>query len=183
MELKIGTKQLLLVLQILSWIIFIGLCIENGGIIFNTIYALFNPVVAQHFWNRTDLSELYAHDKGMFVVMGSLMAITASIKSLIFYLIVKIFYDKRFDMSRPFHPELSKLITKITYCCLGTGLFSYWAAKHVIWFQEKGITMPDIDRLRIGGADVWLFMAVVLFVIGQVFKKGLELQSENDLTV
>ena len=37
--------------------------------------------------------------------------------------------------------------------------------------------------LGIGGGDVWLFMAVVLMVIGQVFKKGIELQTESDLTV
>jgi hypothetical protein len=43
--------------------------------------------------------------------------------------------------------------------------------------------MPDIHYLRIGGADVWLFMAVVLMVIGQVFKKGIALQTETDLTV
>lgn len=183
MELKIGTKQLLKLLNILSWIIFLGLCVEAGGIIFNTVYAMYNPEVAKYFWNNTDLSALYANDKGWFLVLGSLMAIAALLKALLFYLIVRIFYDKRFDIARPFHPELPRILSRISYCCLGAGLFSYWGAKHVIWFQEKGIAMPDIDRLRIGGADVWLFMAVVLFVIGQVFKKGMELQTENDLTV
>jgi hypothetical protein len=43
--------------------------------------------------------------------------------------------------------------------------------------------MPDMHYLRMDGADVWLFMAVVLIVIGQVFKKGTELQTESDLTV
>jgi hypothetical protein len=43
--------------------------------------------------------------------------------------------------------------------------------------------MPDIEHLRVGGADVWIFMAVALFVVGQVFKKGTELQTENELTV
>jgi len=37
--------------------------------------------------------------------------------------------------------------------------------------------------LHIDGADVWLFMALVLFVFAQVFKKGIELQNENDLTI
>ena len=43
--------------------------------------------------------------------------------------------------------------------------------------------MPDIHQLRIGSGDVWLFMAVVLIVIAEIFKKGIELQNENDLTV
>jgi hypothetical protein len=43
--------------------------------------------------------------------------------------------------------------------------------------------MPDIEHLRLGGADVWLFMGVTLFVIGHIFKRGIEIQSENELTV
>ncbi len=71
----------------------------------------------------------------------------------------------------------------IAYLCLGAGLFSLWGARYAAWIKEQGIPMPDIHFLRIGGADVWLFMAVVLIVIGQVFKKGTELQTESDLTV
>jgi hypothetical protein len=43
--------------------------------------------------------------------------------------------------------------------------------------------MPDAEFLRIGGGDVWLFIAVILAIVGQVFKKGTALQSEIDLTV
>jgi hypothetical protein len=30
---------------------------------------------------------------------------------------------------------------------------------------------------------VWLFMSVTLFVIAQIFKRGIEIQTENELTV
>jgi len=43
--------------------------------------------------------------------------------------------------------------------------------------------MPDVQYLRLGGADVWLFMGVTLFVIAQIFKRGIEIQTENELTV
>ena len=43
--------------------------------------------------------------------------------------------------------------------------------------------MPEVQYLRLGGADVWLFMGVILFVLAQMFKRGIEIQSENDLTV
>jgi hypothetical protein len=43
--------------------------------------------------------------------------------------------------------------------------------------------MPDIENMRLGGADVWLFMGVTLFVIAQIFKRGIEIQTENDLTI
>jgi len=37
--------------------------------------------------------------------------------------------------------------------------------------------------MRLAGADVWLFMGIVLLIIAFIFKKGIEIQSENDLTI
>ncbi len=183
MEIRIGTKQILLLLNILSWIIFVGLCIEAGGIIFNTVYALYKPIVATYFWNGTDLSALYAHDKGHFITQTTLMSIATVMKVLIFYLIIKFFYGKKFNIASPFHPEITKMVFNIAYLCLGAGLFSLLGTRDAALIEEQGVQMPDIHYLRIGGGDVWLFMAVVLMVIGQVFKKGTELQTESDLTV
>lgn len=183
MEIRIGTKQIFNVLNVLTWIIFLGLCVEAGGIIFNTVFALYKPVVAQHFWNEADLSELYAHDKGHFIAQTVLMIIPAIMKALLFYLILKLFYNKKLNMARPFNPELTRVINLIAWLCLGIGLFSFWGINYAGWIKSQGVSMPEIESLRIGGADVWLFMAVVLFVIGQVFKKGTELQTESDLTV
>jgi len=183
MEIRITTKQILLFLNILSWIIFVGVCIEAGGIIFNSVYALYKPTVATHFWNGTDLSALYAHDKGHFIAQTTLMSIATVMKALIFYLIIKLFYGKKFNIPSPFHPVILRMVFNIAYLCLGAGLFSLWGTRYAAWIEEQGVQMPDIHYLGIGGGDVWLFMAVVLMVIGQVFKKGIELQTESDLTV
>ncbi len=45
------------------------------------------------------------------------------------------------------------------------------------------MVVPELNKLEIGGADVWIFMGIILFVIAQFFKRGLEIQSENDLTI
>jgi Protein of unknown function (DUF2975) len=183
MEIKIGTKQILTVLHILSWIVFLGLCIEAGGIIFNTVYALYKPIVAKHFWNGSNFSELYAYDKGHFITQTVLISIAAVMKALVFYMITKLFYDKKFSIAKPFTQDVTAVVFKIAYLCIGTSLFSFWGMRYAAWIKKLGIPIPDTEQLRIGGADVWLFMAIVLFVIGQVFKKGTQLQTENDLTV
>jgi hypothetical protein len=183
MEISIKTSHILKVLEILSWIIFLGLCIEAGAVLFNAVYALFNPVVAKHFWNGVDLSELYAYDKGYFIAQLSLVLTVAVMKAVIFYLIVKLFYDKKFSLEKPFNTAVTGVVLNIAYLCLGAGLFSIWSARQMKWLMKKGISMPDGQLLHIDGADVWLFMALVLFVFAQVFKKGIELQNENDLTI
>jgi len=184
MEIKISTKQILNVLYILSWIIFVGICIDTGGILSNALYAFFfNPVIAQNFWSGIDLSSLFQFDRGYFLVETFLMSIVGIMKAIMFYLIIKIVHDKKLNLLQPFNKEVRKFIFNLAFLSFGIGLFSIWAANYAEWFENQGVKMPDIHLLKIGGADVWLFMSVILFVIAQIFKRGIEIQEENELTV
>ena len=86
-------------------------------------------------------------------------------------------------MSQPFSKEVGRFMFKISYLCLFIGFISWWGVKYTEWLVKQSVHMPAIEHLRLGGADVWLFMGVVLYVIAQIFKRGIELQSENELTV
>ncbi|MCW3119680.1 MAG: hypothetical protein JWM28_3762 [Chitinophagaceae bacterium] len=185
MEIKITTNQILKVLQILSWIIFIGLCIEAGAIAVNTLITLFiNPLGVENFWEGADyLSSLYKFDHGHFFVITLTMTIVAVLKAIMFYLIVKLFADKKLNISQPFSLELRHFILKLAYLALGIGLFSQFGFKYSAWLTKQSIKTADLQSLHIAGADVWLFMAVILFVIVQIVKRGIEIQNENDLTV
>jgi|SRR5450755_5509 hypothetical protein len=180
----ISTKQILKVLLILSWIIFIGVCIEAGGCIFSAGYTLLiNPINAAHFWVGNDLSGLYKYDPGYFIGETLLISIAAVLKACMFYGIVKILHDKKLDMAQPFSEELRRFILKISWLAFGIGLFTQWGVRYTEWLVKKGLSMPDTQHLHLGGADVWLFMGVILFVIAQIFKRGIEIQRENELTV
>lgn len=181
---KITTQQMLKILLVLSWIIFIGVCFEAGGFLFNTFYTLvINPVDAAHFWPRVDLSGLYRFDRGWFMVETFLMCAVAVLRAWIFWLIVKLLHDKKLDLSQPFNKEVGRFMMQMAWLALLTGLISWRAADYTEWFVKQGVKMPELRYLRIGGADVWLFMGVVLYVIAQMFKRGIEIQTENELTV
>jgi hypothetical protein len=184
MEIKITTEQLLKVLQILSWIIFIGLCIEAGGILFNALYTtLINPVGAKSFYQNLDLSSLYNFDKGYFVTEILLMSIVSILKSILFYLIVKIFHNKKLSLKQPFNTEMKEFISNLSYLSLAIGFFCCWGNQYTNWLIAKGVAMPNITNLKFDAADVWLFMGIILLVIAQIFKRGVAIQSENDLTI
>jgi hypothetical protein len=184
MQITITTNQILKILLVLSWVIFIGVCIEAGGIIFNAFATLvLNPQNAKYFWQPIDLSGLFQFDRGFFFVETFIMSIVAVMRAWLFYLIVKILHDKKLNMSQPFNKEVGRFIFKISYLAFLIGLFSLWGVKYSEWFVKQGVKMPDIEYLRLGGGDVWLFMSVTLFVIAQIFKKGIEIQTENELTV
>ena len=183
-KMKSRTNPILKVLYVLSWIIFAGVCIEAGGSVFSAFYTLvINPVNASTFWVGNDLSGLYKYDPGHFFAETLLISITAVLKAYIFYLIIKYLHPKKLSMSQPFSEELGRLIIKISYLALLIGLFCLWGVKYTEWLVKQGVRMPDTQHLRLGGADVWMFMGVILFAIAQIFKRGIEIQSENELTV
>jgi hypothetical protein len=184
MEIKIATKQLLKILQVISWIIFIGLCIEAGSIIFNTFFALFiSPVSASNFWEGTELSNLYNYDRGHFAAFALIMIIISILKSLMFFLIVKMFTEKKLDLHKPFSNGFRRFIQKLSSLALGIGLFCIYGMKYYARMSGNGVPLPDAQSLHMAGGDVWLFMAVILFVITQIVKSGIEMQAENDLTI
>ena len=181
---KFSTKQILKLLYILSWIIFVGVCIEAGGSIFSAFYTLvINPINAATFWAGNDLSALYKYDPGHFFGETLLISIASVMKACIFYLVIKILHDKKLNMSQPFSSEVRLFIIKVSCLTFGIALFTEWGVKFTEWLVRQGVKMPDTQHLRLGGADVWLFMSVTLFVIAQIFKRGIEIQTENELTV
>ena len=173
----------LLILLILAWIIFIWVGIEACGFISNTLFTMLKPESAKYLWQQVDLSDLYKYDNGHFLVIMILISIVAVLKTLLFYQIVKILHAKKLSLSQPFNIEMQRFISMVSYLALGIGLFCWRGAEYTKWLVEKGAKMPDIQTLRFGGADVWLFMGVTLFIIAQMFKRGIEIQSENDLTI
>ena len=180
---KISTKLTLQILYVLSWLIFVGLCIEAGGFITNAFFALAKPTTVKYLWQEVDLSGLYRYDTGHFFAETLTMGIVAVMKAWLFYLIIKILHDRKLNMAQPFNKEVGRFIFKISYAAFFIGVFSWWGAKYAGWLAKQGVKMPDIQYLQLGGADVWLFMGIVLLVIAQIFRRGIEIQTENELTV
>lgn len=178
------TDYILKTLNVVSWIIFIGVCIEAGGFIFNAIFTLLiSPSGANKFWTEVNLSALYGYNQSAFVTVTSLMIIVAVLRAVMFYFIVKVFHDKQVTLSKPFNENARNFVLKIAYLALAISLFSYFGGEYTQNLVSQGVKIPDIHHLRLSGADVWLFMSITLMVIALVFKKGIEIQNENDLTV
>jgi hypothetical protein len=174
------------VLNAIAWSIFVGLSIETGGYLVNTFIVLFiNPNRASQFWGGVNLMELYNANQSHFVTITSLLIIVFALKATLFYLIVNIFHKKQLNIANPFNEQLGKHLFNIAYLSFGVGLFSYWGNNFSNWLRMIGQTTisTTIQHIKFEGADVWLFMGVILIIFAMIFKRGIELQSENDLTV
>ena len=171
-------------LNIVSWIIFIGLAIDTGGYITSAIYSLFvNSNGASNFWGNLDLSDLYNYDLGFFICFTVLMSTVSLFKTILFYQTVSIFHKKKLNLDNPFNETVKNYIFNFAFIALGIGLFSYSGTNFSYWLSKQGLHMPALENLKIGGSDVWLFMGITLLIFAKIFKKGIELQAENELTV
>ena len=175
------TGRMLNIMNILSWTIFTALSIFTGSILFNIIYTLFvHPVDAKYFQRGIDLSHLYAYGAGHFSLVTLLMALAAAMKAYLFFLIIKAI--KALDLVQPFSSQVGGYILRIAYVALIIGILSVAGISYTEWLEEQGVKLPEMHNY-LGGGGVFLLMGIILFVIAQIFKKGIELQSENALTV
>ena len=83
-----------------------------------------------------------------------------------------------FNIDKPFNTVTTHMISGISRLALFTGILAIVAQEYIKWLSEKSISVP----LDLGGQEILLF-AGVIYMLAKVFEKGVELQTENELTV
>lgn len=172
------SNTVLKIMNVVFWIVFIGLCIKTGAILTAFFVSLFvSAQGASDLYMGLNLSELYEFSQYHYIGTVSLLIALYGIKAFIAFLVVKIFM--KFNFSSPFNNEVTVLISRISYWALEAGVLAMIASGYTKWLtNHEGIAVP-IDW---AGEEI-LFFAGVLYIVSLVFKKGTELQNENELTV
>lgn len=177
------TKVILTLLYIIAWIIFVGLSIEAGGFITNAVFVLIKPEAVPYLWQQADLRDLLKYGHGYFFTQVLIIGVVSALKAILFYLIISILHNKQVRIEQPFTNIAQRFILRIASLALLIGLFSSIGAEGAAWLSGQGVKMPNLESLHLSGSDVWIFMSIALFVVAYIFKKGIELQTEQDLTV
>jgi hypothetical protein len=173
------TKQVLGIIKIISWIIFVGLCIKAGALIISSFVSFFvNHEAASDLYLGIDLSNLYEFNSWYYVSVLSLIITVALLKAYMFYLVIRIFL--KFDLNNPFTTNTANLISKISYVALVTGVFAIISKNYIKWVTTHRVETPiPLDF----GSEEFLFIAGILFIVAYIFNHGVKIQSENELTI
>lgn len=167
-------------LHIVAWIIFIGLCIEAGGLIVNFIFSLFKPEIIGNLYQKLDLSDIFHRSKWAFFSMYSFILVIAILKAYMFYLVILLLI--KLNLQKPFNGYVSMRITQISYFTFSIGILSYIARQSAKNLQDRGFVIDNLDRFW-ADSQAYILMAAVIYIIAAIFKRGMEIQNENDLTV
>jgi len=167
-------------LYIVAWLIFVGISIEAGGLIVNYFFSLYKPEFLQNLYQKLDLTEMYKVSKWNFFAIYSFILSIAILKAVLFYVVIRLMH--RMDLSKPFSEFVAKQILQISYFTLSIGLLSFIARQFVKNLMHRGFVTDNLNQFW-ADSQAFIIMGAVIYIIATIFKKGVELQSENDLTV
>jgi len=168
------------VLYVIAWIIFIGLCIEAGALIVNFFYSLYRPDIVQNLYQNLDLSEILKHNQSAFFGIYSFILSISILKAYLFYIVIRLIH--KMDLAKPFSHFVAKQISKISHLTIFIGFISYIAERWAEKVTNHNFVIENLNQFWGNGKNIILIGAVI-YIIAAIFNKGVEIQTENDLTV
>lgn len=170
-------KRILNLLNIASWIIFIGLCIKTGALLISFFVSLFvNPQASENLYLGLDLSHLYNFKLSHYIVIMTFVILISMLKAYLFYVVIEVF--KVIDFYNPFDSSVARLVSRIGKYALLAGIVALIANGYSLWLINQSVFLP----LNWGTSEL-LFMAGVIFIISFFFKRATHIQTENKLTI
>jgi len=167
-------------LHVVAWVIFVGLCVEAGGLIVNFIFSMFKPEVVGNLYQKLDLSKMYQQSELAFFAMYGFLLVISVLKAVLFYILIMLLH--KLDLSRPFDTYVANKITIIAYYTFSIGIISLIARQVANDLLHQGYETDKLNQFWEDG-QAFILMAAVVYIIAQIFKRGVELQMDNDLTV
>ena len=170
------TQLILNIMNVLFWIVFIGLCIQTGTAIY-VFYSMITNGTNEVTYIGSNIFQKLNISLTSFVPIALISIIISLLKTYISYIVIKI--STKFDLAQPFTLYTSRLITKISHIALMVGIFQISIHSYYLSLLPEEEVKNSIGN----GKGEFLFLAGIIFIIAQIFKRGLELQSENELTI
>jgi hypothetical protein len=167
-------------LYVVAWIIFVGLCIEAGALIVNFIFSLFKPEIVKNLYQKLDLSEMYNGSRWVYFGIYSFILFISILKACLFYIVIRLMH--KMDLLKPFNTFVAKQISQISYYTLSIGLISYIARQLSKNLMHHGLVTDNLNQFW-EDSQAFILMGAVIYIIATIFKKGVDIQNENDLTV
>lgn len=167
-------------LYVVAWLIFVGLSIEAGGLIVNFFFSLYNPEFVQNLYQKLDLIAMYNESKLAFFGVYSFILLISILKAYLFYIVVRLMHTM--DLSKPFDSFVAKQISQMSYFTLCIGFLSVIGRQLVDNLKHYGF-VPDTLNQFWADSQAFIIMGAVIYIIAVIFKKGVAIQYENDLTV
>lgn len=181
---KLTSNFILEILKILFWVFTIILCITISIltlIFFTTIFGINIGDLKEMKINITffdgKIKDIQSLPKMKLIFILPYSIISGILQLLFFLTIIKVL--KKLKLNRPFSMEIYLLISRIAQLALLIGGLSF-----IVNLINELIGGNFLISLNLDNKDFQFFLAAgVIYIIAQVYKRAVEIQTENDLTI
>ncbi|HQY12514.1 MAG: DUF2975 domain-containing protein [Ferruginibacter sp.] len=176
MSTKTKTETILVVMNVIAWITFVGLMIEAGAVLTTYALSVANPKGAMNLYKGLDFFSLRQYDFWHYTGIISLKAAILMVEAYTAFLVIKVL--STIKMTNPFTTDVAKRLENIAYTLILAWVAAMLYNGQLKWLSKQVAGLQE-NRLSVD----FIFYAGLVFIIAQIFKKGVEIQSENELTV
>src|SRR5450631_682132 len=173
---KIKTETILTFSKFLALLGGVWYSILWGSELLTLIASFINPDWAKHTYEvDLNLFSIREHSTGFYVYAMCLTIAVSVLKAIIWFVVFDLL--SKLKLQNPFSMEVEKKLERIAYLLFGVWIVSsiFWKTYMYYLSKSTGIQLPANHS-----GDEYLFMAGMIYIISQVFKRGIEIQEEND---
>jgi hypothetical protein len=178
---KTRTENILVAMRALIFIFLIGNCIKTGALAYSFFVSLsINPNAAEDLFLGLDLSQLLERDSVHYSLLVINLIFLSAARAFLVYWVLKIFLT--INLKKPFSGAMAGLIKRISILAISIGFVNILVRAYAGWLLGNSPSVGYLAEYLYGSSE-FIFFGIIIFIIGQVFQYGLELQAENELTV
>ena len=172
------------ILKIVLLIVFVGLMITTVFLFAVFIISLFKidtdfvksvKITLPNFKGK--FSDLKGYGTAFFSVLMFLITVFSFLQTYLVSLVIKIL--QKLNLQHPFSAEIAKMIDQIVKLAVVLAFGSIFVSAF------SGFLLGESTvQFELGSGNLnFLIFAAIIYIIGIIYKKGIELQSENELTI
>jgi hypothetical protein len=176
---KKRTETILMISKILAALGAVWYSVLCGSQITTLVSSFINVEWAKRTY-EVDLHLFSIREQSIsyYVLAMCLTIAVSALKVFVWYVVFDLL--SKLKLQSPFSMVVERKLERIAYLLLGI-----WIVSNLFWKTYLHYLLIDTKiQLPAGNnGDEYLFMACIIYIISQVFKRGIEIQEENELTV
>lgn len=171
-----NTSELLLkIMRILAWFVFVALLIKAGAFLMSYGVSINNQEAANDLYRGTDLSRYERYSFVQYSLIVFYHIILYILQAYIALFVVNLI--KNINLEQPFTIMVATILQKISITIFVVWILAMIHNVHVAILERYA----GIEASFFSGE--YIFLAGVIFVLAFIFKKGVRMQHENELTI
>ena len=169
------TEKLLKFMKFFSWLAFIGLMIKSGTILVTYLFSIGNAEVSKDIFEGLNLFEYRNHSFVQYSFIIFYKIILFAVEAYIAFLVITLL--QKLNIKQPFNVNVLQLMRRISY-----GIFYLWVVALIHNAHVQFLATRYHFEMKLFSSD-FIFLSGIIFIFAQIVKSGIEIQSENELTI